>query len=557
MKKFIKRGVVFVLVLGVAGLVAKGSSKEDAKSMAAMLKAAFSKEGFWGEIKPSKNPVAEVNSTEPLPETVSAKGVKESLALFAHAFYIKKSFDEAEVEPDSFLLPNSRFARISVRWLSVKSSSGKEVMAAGFKNKENFVNGTLRIPLSGLGDGEVPVEAGGVARISLPVKYIVIEIQPDQKGKTVSKGDYKVKLNALSNDIYQVSLSDKKRRDLTNKKIVVLPFGVYGRLKIKESTEGPVIEKMPDIVARAIQDLESGKRSADQVGADLQRHKDELEKSVDKSAKVFSGRGTGKIHLLKVFIPVENMETQLKIMATAEPKTTEESQETARFARYAKPVPLNYQKLSLEQLKKAIKIVSKRSEAIFGFNTPEVACFFPRISNSAYGSIDFKDVKLRDKARHDIEYEAELSGFMEDSNSSEIRFLPASGQKTVTFDKAAGSVHIKYPLSLKTLSVKKGENSKLVQFDKRVIRYKTEGVAKAESLFAKLRPVRAYDASGRQLYQLGFSGFYSIGDGEFEALAFWGEPVRVEIDVVEQWAEFDMPFELAPADLLPASNGNL
>ncbi|MBL8993995.1 MAG: hypothetical protein JNM63_11690, partial [Spirochaetia bacterium] len=69
--------------------------------------------------------------------------------------------------------------------------------------------------------------------------------------------------------------------------------------------------------------------------------------------------------------------------------------------------------------------------------------------------------------------------------------------------------------------------------------------------FAKIKPVRAYDTTGRELMPLSYSSTSSGSEGSFETFAFWGEPVRADIDNVEEWAEFDLPFELTPSKEMP------
>ncbi len=70
----------------------------------------------------------------------------------------------------------------------------------------------------------------------------------------------------------------------------------------------------------------------------------------------------------------------------------------------------------------------------------------------------------------------------------------------------------------------------------------------------RLAVMRGYDAQGRRLKKLNYSGCERDREGtRREQCAFWGVPVRLEIAVAEEWIDLELPFDIPAAQRLPDS----
>lgn len=199
------------------------------------------------------------------------------------------------------------------------------------------------------------------------------------------------------------------------------------------------------------------------------------------------------------------------------------------------------------QLRAGIKIISGRSHAMFGYNTPEVRVKLPAVSNSHYSKIEFGPATLLSATGQKVSFELEHGGYQEDTFSDEIRFRIANSDKVIRFARVRGRVKVKYPLAVKTAVIKPG------QAGPPELAVKIDGpyVAVAEEE-VKLSLIRAYDAAGRQLKRHGHGETATDDDGTYRwHIAFYGNVARLEIDTVESWAELDLPYNLTPSALLP------
>jgi hypothetical protein len=232
--------------------------------------------------------------------------------------------------------------------------------------------------------------------------------------------------------------------------------------------------------------------------------------------------------------------------------------EMTQAPKFLEDVPHSFQTFTEAQLRAGIKIISARSYAMFGYNTPEVQLKLPRTSNSAYSQIDFSDPKLTSAAGKPVKFEQERGGYNEEKFSDEIRFRNPDGDAIVQFAHARGSVKVKYPLEVKTLTLtaaQPGPAELALKIDGPFVSFSPDAVQLPDTSFTKLKPVRAYDAAGHQLEQYSYSETGTDDDGvERNHLAFYGNVARLEIDSVLGWAELDLPYNLTPAPLLPAGH---
>jgi hypothetical protein len=228
-----------------------------------------------------------------------------------------------------------------------------------------------------------------------------------------------------------------------------------------------------------------------------------------------------------------------------------------RTPKFVASVKADFRTFTEQQLRKEIAIVSARSYAVFGYNTPEVRIKLPQVSNSAYASIELADPTVLNEAGQPVTFEVEHGGYNEEKFSDEIRF--ASGtDEVVRYASARGTVKVKYPLEVKTLKLtpaQLGPKDLAMKISGPYVSFDDEAVQVPETSFTKLKPIRAYDAAGHQLEEYSQSETSTDADGVMrKKMAFYGVVARVEIDSVPAWAEFELTYDLKPAPLLPAGH---
>ncbi|HJV22708.1 MAG TPA: hypothetical protein VJ570_08425 [Holophagaceae bacterium] len=227
---------------------------------------------------------------------------------------------------------------------------------------------------------------------------------------------------------------------------------------------------------------------------------------------------------------------------------------TPKFVEGA-PKP-SFKRFTEAQLKGEIRILSARSYAMFGYNTPEVRIKLPQVANSSYASIEFGPATLLDDKGKEVPFELEEGGYQENKFSDEIRFRVADSDQIVRFDHVRGQVKVKYPLSVRTTTVSKakpGPPELAVKLDGPYVSFADEEAKLPDTSFTRLKPLRAYDAAGRQLEQHGYSeASYDDSGAYVRRTSFFGNVARVELDSVDEWAELELPYDLKPAPMLPA-----
>ena len=207
-------------------------------------------------------------------------------------------------------------------------------------------------------------------------------------------------------------------------------------------------------------------------------------------------------------------------------------------------------------VREAIHIVSSRSTAAFGFNTPLVRIYLPRIDNSAYTIIKFDKPQLLNGNGKRVAREIEQGGYDLDLYSDEIRFTAPTGKKTVEYAKAKGTGQINYPIKITTSiihPVKGASNDAGATIDGNFVIYTDQNISEMVFKQSHMGPVRAYDATGRQLIMGDYNASQVQGDIMRRTLSFLGEIAKVEIDTVTQWAEMKFSYELPPTKPLPES----
>ena len=208
-----------------------------------------------------------------------------------------------------------------------------------------------------------------------------------------------------------------------------------------------------------------------------------------------------------------------------------------------------FKAVDAEVVRNDSKIVSGRNTAMFGFNTPEVLVYLPRIDNSAYAIVTFGEPRLVDNKGVAVSFELEGGGYNDDTFSNEIRLAQKEGEGLVTFARVMGSGRIKYPLEVKTRIVKKDTADAKgpdITLDGPFVTYIDHNISDMIFLSTRLGPVRAYDVKGRRLEEHSYNSTSTQGDVTRRTLAFWGDIAEIQIDTVTRWIDIEFTYDLPP-----------
>lgn len=244
------------------------------------------------------------------------------------------------------------------------------------------------------------------------------------------------------------------------------------------------------------------------------------------------------------------------LVSSVAAETRDELLATPKFAEDAKQPA--FAELRAEQVAAQITMVSGRNYAWFGFNTPEIHVVLPSADNSVYADVDYVDPTLYDAGGAEVPYELESGLYDHDSHHDEIRFVPVEGDELVDFSRAVGTVTVRYPLRLRTISARKDGppvDGFDVSFDGPYVTRRTTSGEKdlEEAAFTGIEAFRALDADGRRLESHPSSQMSVTGDQVTEIKTYWGEVAEVQLDLVDEWALFKVTYELPSVAALPKS----
>lgn len=217
-----------------------------------------------------------------------------------------------------------------------------------------------------------------------------------------------------------------------------------------------------------------------------------------------------------------------------------------------------YKQVRAKDLQNGVKVISGRSYAVFGFNVPEIQIHFPAFDNNVFADIRFADATLFDADGNEVPYEREDGFYLHEDLSSETRFTTGDNESLVEFARARGTVTVRYPSKIRTISVKTSdaaamEKAGIVAEGAYVKVYEHGGIAE-EEFSSPIHGLRAYDAKGRRLERyMGYSSGGSDDDGSYTGFAVHGVPARFDADVVEEWVGLEFEYDLPPAPLWPAN----
>lgn len=215
------------------------------------------------------------------------------------------------------------------------------------------------------------------------------------------------------------------------------------------------------------------------------------------------------------------------------------------------PVLPKYQRLTVEQVEKALTVRSSRSYAGFGYNAPSVVVQLPTADNSVFARVTFDDPVLLDGDAA-VEYEREDGNYDHDTHTVSVRMVDAVGEP-VQYTLARGKARVRYPAVIRThrVAVADADGMKKLglRIDGREVAVKLSDAVPEAATFASISEIRVFDDSGRMIEdEGGWSGWGDDG-GDYRQYAYRADIATIEVDRVEEWVGLAIEYELPASPL--------
>lgn len=494
----------------------------------------FVAEGF-AEMKPEKAPVAEEVAADGVPRDTSTADVRRGLTLLQKSFTFS-AFSETSknitVESDPYHVPGGELVRGKITWTSAKTADNKNIIDAKGSEAERLGE------LSRVADSRIELTTGAAGSVqqvegSLTVHYPkamglaefpAADMTSQKRLQTVT-----CRLMGVENDLVAVWCSGRGNG------ITLYPVSAVGAVLVSsESIMGPYsvyreVKKTGQVPASVLASL----------GTTLDQ--------VEKDGVALVMKVKGKVAKVVALEPGQFQDETIKIEAARKPDFDKECP-AAPHARYARSTtPPRFATIDESAIKSGTEIRPARSEAMIGFNEQMVRIRLPRLGNSLLAQVTVKNVVLKKGAKK-LKFEAQ--GPFRDDDGYGFTYRMESGDsgngKPVEFDKATGTVEVRYPVKVTTRKVPAAADDRVVKVKDCSVQISGNSVdADPRAVWPS---VRAIAANGMPLKLVrDFSESGSTNGNDYKGLRFWGVVTAVEVDEVSEWKTVSLPLNLSPA----------
>ena len=505
------------------------------------------------ELGPSKSGTrAEELAEQPPPADVAPEALGKLTERLARSWFFGMRMNRhLTIEGDLSFFPALASGTLDVQWTRVVGPRGKNVLAplgkaeaaeAAERARAGF--GAPRWSRDGLRaetqltltvDAERPglVKAEGKARLKVPLTHDRFAL-PCAAGARATVEGRTATMRRCENDFLQVDWPGTDDPEL-----VVLDASGR-RLACGGADTIPVF---------------SGGRSMLELAyADL---------PVKVVGKRISCNARGKVAAAQLVVPRTFAEKTVAVTATPEPVVDGEKPFKVAAPRtlWEAPAGLGLARTTPAAVRAGLKVAASRTYAMSDYNQPKVVVSLPRLDNSLYATMEFPEATLLDRAGKPVAHKEDSVWVQWPDLSNEVRFSPEGGEGVVDFARARGTVKVRYPVAMHTVTLTRAapaaEGLK-AEFKGPRVTITGESTEEPRLSAPSFAPhafdlVRAYDAAGERLRQLGGETWYD----DRHLLAFWGEPAEVRLVVADRWEDLEVPYDLAPAPLLPAGREGL
>ena len=162
--------------------------------------------------------------------------------------------------------------------------------------------------------------------------------------------------------------------------------------------------------------------------------------------------------------------------------------------------------------------------------------------------MEFSPAHLRDADGNEVQHEFVRGIYDHDTHSDEIRFAHLDSDKPVEFARVEGTITVRFPLRIRTAGIEPGGVAPAgltLTIDGPFVSWiDPEKSLPDAASFTPIEQFRAVDKSGQRLEQNTWRGSSMRGGLTTEKYAYWGEVAQVRLDVVDEWATFDISYSL-------------
>jgi len=474
-----------------------------------------------GSVKASPGEVASSYDPTPVPVAISEKDLRAEIEQMSSSIFFLRSAsrEHVDVEMDAFVIPNGDYAKCEVTWKNLFDAAHKSVFREATAeekadNKKFRRESWRRVYLH---ENSKPVIAVGQMKIEVPISLVRITLDSGDVGKTRRADGLSATLDRCKNDVASVSASG----NFENARPVVVFY--------------------------------------DESGGRLNTSEDMTMKSTTDYS--LTCRASGKIAKVDVFVPSAYFRETVEVKATSKPKHFGDDAWKIRAPRYvADHGVARFVEMDVETIKRESRIIGRRGYAWYGFNDPRIVMHLPKVDNSCFMKAEIAELELFDSANTQVEHK--LGGSWFDFEGIYMRFdikkTDEKDKSPVEYSRSVGKLKLHYPIRLKMVALT-AENPTASRLeasfeDSRVMIGGMSELKPKPFAPDRLAVIRGYDAQGCRLKKLSFSGYEKDRDGtRRDKFAFWGTPVRLDIVVVDEWVDLELPFDIPAAEKLPDS----
>jgi hypothetical protein len=523
------------LILSFYGIAQNPVSIEDKLKDTAFLKELAAKmiEATAEDYKPADHVIPDQKADYPAPSTITDAMLKEMNTAFANSFYLRPSpfsKDEIMIEFDNFFYPEPKLVTMDMKWLKAVDKSGKNFI----KKNENTnassgltlgYNGNQTIKLVNENTNNI-VRAEGEVIIKAPLIFKSISFKKNELNVDKSLDTFKVRLIRMENNLASVWVDG----DYQN--IQLYPYNAHEML------------------------LESTGTSSMMIGG----HTKELDvlnlpKDISDGAFIYV-KTNGTIDRLDVMTVTKVSEAKLKLTALPFP-VFEKGKAKPERERYIQYIPTDFTHLQMPDTnqfksKDKLHIVKKYSEWEKQTSWSLQYALPSQYIQSSYALASFSNVTLLSKSKAIKTLESD--GYL-DRETGLLSVTPMNDDsKPIYFDEAKGDIILQYPVSLSTITVKKGEKKPgIMCMDGNMLSINENELGNVKDLMnsSNIEPIRVYGKGKWPLKKDSYSTYEMHDDVSLSQQYYWGNITSVQIDEPSQWINMKIPFSVKFVDPKP------
>ncbi len=506
-------------------------------------------------IEKSKKQLPTVASEQFLPEVLTDEEIEKKLHDFSRVFYLSKShfkaFKSAQVKFINFetVTREEKNMGVGIRWEKVMTESGRNLIDPSriedpddvrviYVKHNNGITDFMSLPdydipiIDDIGDDEILDYAQGEATVIFRPGYDRLVIKKSDITRTLSLE----KITCLVETIGQHHI-----------KLIFDEKGYERPMAVAYNKDGVRLEGLEWVSYP----LYANGKSVESFTPETYPDEDELEKFA------FLALFSGEIDRIELFFEKDRQTRKIPIKTTQllpDKMAWDDYKDISEWVDLPFRPHANFKTLSREKMQDSLFVQFERSEAMMGFNDPELKLHLPAIANSTFAEVWFNNLECRETPEDEFRPirfqnrgETEIYGFKykkteDDEHRKKMNLIPFKS-------RIAGNLVVWYPQDLQWHEAGRGtsyiaDDHKVVVEGGLVSYFPPEGYDLPKISEEPGYYIRAISPEGK-LLDLNSSVFLLSNNNPSKGIrfGFWGQIEKLEIAVVHQWTKFESRFE--------------